>query len=148
VRTGERVGDLRVTGPAGVALEGGVIEGETTAGVIDEIPVLAVLGAASRQGLEIRDAAELRVKETDRIATVAENFGRMGVKVETFADGMRIPGGQKFQAAELDSFGDHRIAMAFVIAALAADGPSTMRNAEAASVSFPEFYDVLERLRT
>jgi 3-phosphoshikimate 1-carboxyvinyltransferase len=61
---------------------------------------------------------------------------------------MRIPGGQKFRAAELDSFGDHRIAMAFVIAALAADGPSTMRNAQAASVSFPEFYDVLERLRS
>jgi 3-phosphoshikimate 1-carboxyvinyltransferase len=147
-RNGERVGSLRVAGPAaGAALEGGVIEGETTAGVIDEIPVLAVLGAVSRQGLEIRDAAELRVKETDRIATVAENLGRMGVQVETAPDGMRIPGGQKFRAAELDSFGDHRIAMAFVIAALAADGPSTMRNAEATSVSFPEFYDVLERLR-
>jgi 3-phosphoshikimate 1-carboxyvinyltransferase len=149
VRNGERVGSLRVEGPAaGAALEGGVIEGETTAGVIDEIPVLAVLGAVSRQGLEIRDAAELRVKETDRIATVAENLARMGVQVETSPSGMRIPGGQKFRAAELDSFGDHRIAMAFVIAALAADGPSTMRNAQAASVSFPEFYDVLERLRS
>jgi 3-phosphoshikimate 1-carboxyvinyltransferase len=140
---------LRVTGPSSlVEIEGGVIAGETTAGVIDEIPVLAVLGAASRQGLEIRDAAELRVKETDRIATVAENFARMGVKVETAPDGMRIPGGQRFRAAELDSFGDHRIAMAFVVAALAADGSSVMRNAEAASVSFPEFYDVLERLRS
>jgi 3-phosphoshikimate 1-carboxyvinyltransferase len=147
-RNGEQVGDLRVIGPAaGAAIEGGVIEGETTAGVIDEIPVLAVLGAASRQGLEIRDAAELRVKETDRIATVAENLGRMGIQVETSPDGMRIPGHQPFHAAELDSFGDHRIAMAFVVAALAADGPSTMHNAEAASVSFPEFYDVLERLR-
>jgi 3-phosphoshikimate 1-carboxyvinyltransferase len=149
LRNGERVGDLRVTGPSSlVEIEGGVIAGETTAGVIDEIPVLAVLGAASRQGLEIRDAAELRVKETDRIATVAENFARMGVKVETAPDGMRIPGGQRFRAAELDSFGDHRIAMAFVVAALAADGSSVMRNAEAASVSFPEFYDVLERLRS
>jgi 3-phosphoshikimate 1-carboxyvinyltransferase len=148
VRNGERVGDLRVRGPrAGAALEGGVIEGEVTAGVIDEIPVLAVLGAASRRGLEIRDAAELRVKETDRIATVAENLGRMGIEVETSADSLRIPGGQKFRGAELDSFGDHRIAMAFVIAALAADGPSVMQGAEAASVSFPEFYDVLERLR-
>jgi 3-phosphoshikimate 1-carboxyvinyltransferase len=148
VRNGERVGDLRVLGPsAGAALEGGVIEGETTAGVIDEIPVLAVLGAASRRGLEIRDAAELRVKETDRIATVAENLGRMGIQVETSPDSLRIPGGQKFRGAELDSFGDHRIAMAFVIAALAADGPCVMQGAEAASVSFPEFYDVLERLR-
>ena len=146
---GERVGDLRITAPAaGAGLEGGVIEGEATAGVIDEIPVLAILGAASRRGLEIRDAAELRVKETDRIATIAENLGRMGVRVESAPDGMRIPGGQTFHAAELDSFGDHRIAMAFVVAALAADGASTMRNAEAASVSFPEFYEVLERLRT
>lgn len=148
VRGGEPVGDLRVRRPADAALEGGVIAGETTAGVIDEIPVLAVLGAASRQGLQIRDAAELRVKETDRIATVAENLGRMGVQVETSADAMRIPGGQKFRAAELDSFGDHRIAMAFAVAALAADGPCTMQGAEAASVSFPEFYDVLERLRS
>jgi 3-phosphoshikimate 1-carboxyvinyltransferase len=148
MRNGEPVGDLSVQGPsAGAALEGGVIEGETTAGVIDEIPVLAVLGAASRQGLEIRDAAELRVKETDRIATVAENLARMAVQVETSPDGMRIPGGQKFRAGELDSFGDHRIAMAFAIAALAADRPSTIHNAEAASVSFPEFYEVLEGLR-
>ncbi len=148
VRNGERVGDLRVQSPpGGAALEGGVIAGKMTAGVIDEVPVLAVLGAVSRQGLEIRDASELRVKETDRIATVAENLGRMGVAVETTADSMRIPGGQKFRGAELDSFGDHRIAMAFVIAALAADGPSTMRNAESASVSFPEFYDVLEGLQ-
>jgi 3-phosphoshikimate 1-carboxyvinyltransferase len=148
VRNGEPLGDLRVEQAASSAsLTGGVIAGETTAGVIDEIPVLAVLGAASREGLEIRDAAELRVKETDRIATVAENLGRMGVQVETFADGMRIPGNQEFHAAELDSFGDHRIAMAFAIAALAADGPCTLRNAEAASVSFPEFYEALERLR-
>jgi 3-phosphoshikimate 1-carboxyvinyltransferase len=147
-RNGELVGDLRVVGPvSGAAIEGGVIAGATTAGVIDEIPVLAVLGAASRRGLEIRDAAELRVKETDRIATVADNLGRMGIEVETAPAGMRIPGQQRFRAAELDSFGDHRIAMAFVVAALAADGPSIMHNAGAASVSFPEFYDVLERLR-
>jgi 3-phosphoshikimate 1-carboxyvinyltransferase len=125
-----------------------VIAGETTAGVIDEIPVLAVLGAHSQRGLEIRDAAELRVKETDRIATVAENLGRMGVEVEAGPDYLRIPGNQKVRAAELDSFGDHRIAMAFVVAALAADGPCTMRDAEAASVSFPEFYEVLDRLRS
>ncbi len=147
-RNGEIVGDLRVRRPSrGPAVEGGVIAGETTAGVIDEIPVLAVLGACSRQGLEIRDAAELRVKETDRIATVVENLGRMGVEVVAGPDFMKIPGGQKLRAAELDSFTDHRIAMAFVVAALAADGPCTMRGAEAASVSFPEFYDVLERLR-
>ena len=143
---GEPVGDLRVRGRtgAGPVLEGGVIQGETTAGVIDEIPILAVLGAASRQGLEIRDAAELRVKESDRIATVAENLKRMGVRVEVRDDGMAIPGRQAFQPAEVDSFGDHRIAMAFTIAALAAQGPCQINAAEAASVSFPEFYQLLE----
>ncbi len=145
VEHGEPVGDLRVAGRAGngPVLDGGVIEGETTVGVIDEIPILAVLGAASRQGLDIRDAAELRVKETDRIATVAENLRRMGIHVEVRDDGMTIPGGQAFEAAELDSFGDHRIAMAFTIAALAAKGSCSMRGAEAASVSFPQFYDLL-----
>ena len=148
-RHGEPVGDLLVKGAeAGseATLKGGVIAGETAAGVIDEIPMLAVLGAASEEGLTIRDAAELRVKETDRIATVAENLKRLGVEVEVFDDGMRIPGRQSFQAGELDSFGDHRIAMAFSVAALCADGPSVMSGAEAASVSFPEFYAVLERL--
>ena len=130
------------------SLSGGVIDGATTAGVIDEIPMLAVLGAVSREGLTIRDAAELRVKETDRIATVAGNLGRMGIEVEVHDDGMRIPGRQRFQAAKLDSFGDHRIAMAFAVAALCADGPSVIANAEAASVSFPEFYDVLNEIST
>jgi 3-phosphoshikimate 1-carboxyvinyltransferase len=143
----EPLGTLVVRGQDSAAtpvLRGGVIEGSLTAGVIDEIPMLAVLGAASLEGLEIRDAKELRFKETDRIATVADNLARMGIKVEAFDDGMRIPGGQRFQPTELDSFGDHRIAMAFAVAALRAPEPSTMLNAEAANVSFPEFYDLLE----
>jgi 3-phosphoshikimate 1-carboxyvinyltransferase len=144
-QAGEVIGTLVVRNTeGGTLLEGGKIEGEMTAGVIDEIPMLAVLGAMSREGLEIRDAAELRVKETDRIATVADNLGRMGVRVEVFDDGMKIPGRQTFQTAALDSFGDHRIAMAFAVAALKASGPRKIDNAEAASVSFPEFYDLLE----
>ena len=111
-------------------------------------PVLAVLGARSREGLTVRDASELRIKETDRIATVADNFRRMGVSMEVAPDGFHIPGGQKFSAAELDSHGDHRIAMAFAVAALAAEGECAIRNAEAASVSYPEFFDTLESLRT
>jgi 3-phosphoshikimate 1-carboxyvinyltransferase len=137
---GELIGDLRVRH---AAIRGGVIESALTAAVIDEIPVLAVLGAASEEGLTIRDAGELRVKETDRIATVADNFRRMGVQVEETPDGMVIPGRQKFRAGTFDSFGDHRIAMAFSVAALAADGPSTIENAGAASVSFPEFFSIL-----
>jgi 3-phosphoshikimate 1-carboxyvinyltransferase len=140
---GELIGDLLVShGP----VRGGVIEGAMTAALIDEIPVLAVLGAASEKGLDVRDAAELRVKETDRIAAVADNLRRMGVTVETRDDGMRIPGGQRFQAAELDSFGDHRIAMAFSVAALASPGGCVIHDAGAAAVSFPEFYDTLRQI--
>jgi 3-phosphoshikimate 1-carboxyvinyltransferase len=140
---GELIGNLRVRGQRA---RGGLIEKGLTAALIDEIPALAVLGAASSEGLEVRDAAELRVKETDRIATVAKNFRRMGVEIEERPDGFRVPGNQKFHAASLDSFGDHRIAMAFAVAALAADGPCEINDAEAASVSFPEFYDTLKEI--
>jgi len=140
---GELAGDLLVSGGH---VRGGLIEKGATAAVIDEIPVLAVLGAASEEGIEVRDAAELRVKETDRIATVAENLGRMGVAVETTPDGMRIPGRQRFRGATLDSFGDHRIAMAFSVAALAAGGECFIEGAEAAVVSFPGFFDVLRQV--
>ncbi len=139
---GEPIGDIRVRY---AEVKGGVIEGDMTAAVIDEIPVLAVLGAASQEGLTIRDAAELRVKETDRIATVATNLRQMGMQVTETPDGMHIPGNQVFRAATFDSFGDHRIAMAFAVAALRADGESKLDNAEAASVSFPEFYDLLDQ---
>jgi 3-phosphoshikimate 1-carboxyvinyltransferase len=115
--------------------------------LIDEIPVRAVLGAASQQGLTIRDAGELRIKETDRIATIADNLRRMGVRLEETADGLVIGGEQKFHAAELDSFGDHRIAMAFTVAALCADGESVIQGAEAAAVSFPEFFETLHGVR-
>ncbi len=136
---GEPIGDLRVTSGK---TKGGLLEGAMTAALIDEIPVLAVLGAA-RGGLEVRDASELRVKETDRIATIAENFARMGVEIEVRPDGFRVEGGQNFRPATLDSFHDHRIAMAFAVAALAADGDCQIDRAEAASVSFPEFYQFL-----
>ena len=140
---GELIGDIEVRY---APVRGGVIDKELTAALIDEIPVLAVLGAASQEGLVISDAQELRIKETDRIATVAENFKRMGIEVEVTPDGMRIPGKQKFRAAAFDSFGDHRIAMAFAVAALAGDGESTIDNAEAASVSFPEFWNILQQI--
>ena len=128
-------------------IRGGVIEKDLTAALIDEIPVLTVLGAASEEGLIVRDAAELRVKETDRIATTADNLRRMGVEAEIFADGLRVPGKQTFHAAEFESFGDHRIAMAFAVAALSAAGESTIHGAEAAAVSFPEFFKLLASLR-
>jgi 3-phosphoshikimate 1-carboxyvinyltransferase len=140
---GELVGDLVVEHSA---LRGGVIEGALTAALIDEIPVLAVLGAATEEGLTVRDASELRIKETDRIRTVVDNLRRMGVEAEELPDGMVIPGRQKFHAAEFDSYGDHRIAMAFAVAALRGDGESVIEGAEAASVSFPGFWETLRAI--
>jgi 3-phosphoshikimate 1-carboxyvinyltransferase len=141
-QNGELVGEIRVEYSE---LQGGVIEGALTAALIDEIPVLAVLGAVTEQGMTVKDAGELRIKETDRIHTVTENLRRLGVKAEETSDGMIIPGRQKFRAAAFDSFGDHRVAMAFAVAALRADGESVIEGAEAASVSFPEFWNTMAR---
>ena len=140
---GEIVGDIQIKY---APVKGGVLEGAMTAALIDEIPVLSVLGAVSEEGLTVKDAKELRVKETDRIATVAENMKRMGIEIEVAPDGFHIPGKQKFKAAQCDSFHDHRIAMAFAIAGLAADGTTLIDRAEAANVSFPEFYNTIEQL--
>jgi 3-phosphoshikimate 1-carboxyvinyltransferase len=140
---GELIGTLQVRHSH---IRGGVIEGPLAAALIDEIPVLAVLGATSEAGLVVKDAAELRVKETDRIATIAENLRRMGVSIDVAADGFTVAGKQSLQAAELDSFGDHRIAMAFAVAALAAGGECVIHNAAAASVSYPEFYATLREI--
>lgn len=140
---GELIGNLRVKTSK---WKGGVIEGALTAALIDEIPALAVLGAASQNGLIVKDASELRVKETDRIATLETNFKKMGIRIETTQDGFQIAGQQKFHASEVDSVGDHRIAMAFAVAALAADGPCTILNSDAAGVSFPEFFDTLHQI--
>jgi 3-phosphoshikimate 1-carboxyvinyltransferase len=140
---GELVGDIVVEYSP---VRGGTIEGALAAALIDEIPILAVLGAASEEGLTVRNADELRIKETDRIRTIVENLRRMGVPTEELPDGFVVPGRQKFHAAEFESYGDHRIAMAFAVAALAADGESVIQGAEAASVSFPEFWETLRRL--
>jgi 3-phosphoshikimate 1-carboxyvinyltransferase len=140
VEAGEPVGDIVVRSSA---VRGGEIAKDLTAALIDEIPVLAVLGALSENGLIVRDASELRIKETDRIAAIAENLRTMGAEVEESPDGLRIAGRQRLRGAEVDSKGDHRIAMAFAVAALAADGDTRIGKADAASVSFPEFYDIL-----
>lgn len=140
---GELIGALQVKSSR---ITGGTIEGATTAALIDEIPILAVLGALSEQGLIVRDAGELRVKETDRIETIAAGLRAMGAEVKTTQDSLEIPGRQSLKAAEIQSRGDHRIAMAFSIAALAASGPSIIHDCDAASVSFPEFYATLKNI--
>src|SRR5450631_432341 len=138
---GELVGTIEARGSA---WKGGVIAGADTAALIDEIPVLAAVAPYSEGGLEVCDAKELRVKESDRIAAVATNLRKMGAEVEERPDGLRIPGGQHLQGAELDSFGDHRIAMAFAVAALRAEGETTILGADAAGVSYPTFFADLE----
>jgi 3-phosphoshikimate 1-carboxyvinyltransferase len=142
---GEIVGDLAVKG---ASLKGGVIEGQQIPLVIDELPMLAALGPYTEQGIEIRDAAELRVKETDRIAALAENLRRMGATVEERQDGLRVEGRQagRLRGAEIEPYGDHRIAMAFAVAALAAEGATVIRDADCAGVSYPAFFDDLERV--
>jgi 3-phosphoshikimate 1-carboxyvinyltransferase len=142
---GEIVGDLAVKG---ASLKGGVIEGEQVPLVIDELPMLAALGPYTEQGIEIRDAAELRVKESDRIAALAENLRRMGATVEERPDGLRVEGRAtgKLRAAEIEPYGDHRIAMAFAVAALGANGTTIIRDADCTAVSYPGFFDDLDRV--
>jgi len=137
---GELIGTIEVRG---AAWKGGAISGADTAALIDEIPVLAATAPCTENGLEVRDAKELRVKESDRIAAVAINLRKMGAEVEERPDGLRIPGRQRLHGAELDSFGDHRIAMAFAIAALRADGETVISGADAAGVSYPSFFSDL-----
>jgi 3-phosphoshikimate 1-carboxyvinyltransferase len=108
--------------------------------------VLAALAPYTADGIEVRDAAELRVKESDRIATVANNLRKMGAEVDERADGLRIPGKQKLHGGEVDSHGDHRVAMAFAVAALRAQGETTIHGADAAGVSYPAFFQDLERV--
>jgi 3-phosphoshikimate 1-carboxyvinyltransferase len=137
---GELVGTVEARG---ATWKGGTIAGADTAALIDEIPVLAAVAPYTENGIEVRDAKELRVKESDRIAAVATNLHKMGAEVEERPDGLRIPGRQRLHGAELDSFGDHRIAMAFAVAALRAEGETTIRGADAAGVSYPAFFQDL-----
>lgn len=123
----------------GGELQGTVIEGKEIPNVIDELPILAVAGALAQGKTIIRDAGELRVKETDRIAAVAGNLRLMGVTVGEFPDGMEITGGMTLHGAELTSFGDHRIAMAFAIAGLFAEGETVIRDTSCISTSYPGF---------
>jgi 3-phosphoshikimate 1-carboxyvinyltransferase len=140
---GELIGTIEARG---AAWTGAVIAGADTAALIDEIPVLAAIAPYTQDGLEVRDAKELRVKESDRIAAVAANLRKMGAEVEERPDGLRIPGGQHLHGAELDSFGDHRIAMAFAVAALRAEGETTILGADAAGVSYPAFFEELRNV--
>jgi len=148
MRDGELVGDLAVRH---APLKGGGIASAQVAEMIDELPMMAALGPYTEEGIEIRDAKELRVKESDRIATLAEGLRQMGAAVEEFSDGMRVEGRAsgkgKLRGAKVDPHGDHRIAMALAVAALGAEGETRIKDGDCAAVSFPEFFDKLEQLR-
>jgi len=140
----EPVADIRVKGGLGAddpAVK--TVKGHMIANLIDEIPILAVLGTQITGGVQIRDAAELRVKETDRIAAVCRNLELMGAEVEEYDDGFRV-GPARLRGATVESYGDHRIAMAFAVAGIFADGETEIVGADCAAVSFPGFFETLE----
>lgn len=140
---GELLGDLHVESSQ---LRGGEIPAVAIPGLIDELPVLSVLGTQTDEGLAFRGAGELRVKESDRLAAVAENLRRMGAEVEEYPDGLRVAGRQTLRGAEIDPHGDHRIAMAFAVAGLLAQGTTTLKDSACVDVSFPGFFDILARI--
>jgi 3-phosphoshikimate 1-carboxyvinyltransferase len=120
------------------------LRGAVVSQLIDELPVLAVLGTQVQGGLSIRDAKELRVKETDRIAATVLNLRAMGAQVLEHEDGLTVRGGARLRGARIRTHGDHRIAMAFTIAALIAEGESELDDADCVRISFPEFFQLLE----
>ena len=141
----ELIGTVQITSPE-EGLRSTEVSGSLSAQLIDELPVLAAIAPYTSGGIRIRDAKELRVKESDRIALVAQNLRAMGAEVAEFEDGLDVPGGQSLHGAAIDSGGDHRIAMAFSVAALRAEGETLIQGAESAAISFPEFFDLLDRV--
>jgi 3-phosphoshikimate 1-carboxyvinyltransferase len=141
---GEPIGNIEIHG---APLKGTTILESEVPNLIDEIPVIAVAAALAEGRTIIRNARELRVKETDRITTVVDNLRAMGVPVQEFEDGMEIAGGQPLRGAVIDSFGDHRIAMAFAIAGLFAKGETVIRNTDCVNTSYPGFIHHLEAIR-
>ena len=139
----ELIGAVRVAAPDH-GLSSTSVTGALAAQLIDELPVLAAIAPYTQGGIRIRDAKELRVKESDRIALVVQNLRAMGAEVTEYEDGMDVPGRQKLHGAIVESGGDHRIAMAFSIAALRAEGDTLIRGSESVAISFPEFYDLLD----
>jgi 3-phosphoshikimate 1-carboxyvinyltransferase len=142
----EPVGDLRIRQSETVVPDSGSmrVDKSMVVDLIDELPLLGVIGSQSPGGLVIQDATELRAKESDRIAATVTNLRAMGAQVEEVSDGFSVDGPVQLRGARLESFGDHRIAMAFSVAALVADGESEINGSECVEISFPGFFDCLE----
>jgi 3-phosphoshikimate 1-carboxyvinyltransferase len=139
----EPIGNIHVTGKLKSVETPINLSGSAISQTIDELPLLAVMGSQTRGGIEIRDAEELRLKESDRIAATAKNLRAMGVPVKEFDDGMKVSPA-RLRGARIESHGDHRIVMAFTIAALLAEGESEIDETNCVGVSFPEFFETLE----
>lgn len=142
--SGEPTADLLVKYSS---LHGTTVEGDIIPTLIDELPMIAVMAAFAEGTTVIKDAAELKVKESDRITVMVENLSRMGVDIEGTNDGMIIHGGKTVHGAEIDSYLDHRIAMSFAVAALAAEGTTTIKDADCVRISYPNFYEDLFSLQ-
>jgi 3-phosphoshikimate 1-carboxyvinyltransferase len=142
-KNSELVGTVQISAPP-QGLGSTEVSGALAAQLIDELPVLAAIAPYTGGGIRIRDAKELRVKESDRIALIVKNLRAMGAEVAEFEDGLDVPGGQTLHGAVIDSGGDHRIAMAFSVAALRAQGETLIQGAESAAISFPEFFNLLD----
>ncbi|MRH42408.1 3-phosphoshikimate 1-carboxyvinyltransferase [Aquibacillus halophilus] len=140
---GEPIGSISIKSSS---LKGTVIEGDIIPRMIDEIPIIALLASQAEGETIIRDAEELRYKETDRIESVVKTMQAFGVKIEGTSDGMIIAGESSLQGAEVDSYGDHRIGMMIAVASLIANGPVTLENAECIAVSYPKFFSDLEEI--
>jgi 3-phosphoshikimate 1-carboxyvinyltransferase len=140
---GEPFGTIEIEG---TSLKATRIAGKEIPNVIDELPVLAVAAALAEGTTIISDAAELRVKETDRLAAIASHLKAMGVPVVENPDGLEITGGKPLQGARLDSLGDHRIAMAFAIAGMFAEGETVITGTECVNTSYPGFYELLQKV--
>jgi len=149
-KSNEPVGSIEVRGaanqPGTSAPAPFLITGSLIPQLIDELPLLAVVGSQIEGGIEIRGAKELRVKESDRIATTVRNLRAMGAEVEEFADGLRVAGRVQLRGASIEPYGDHRIAMAFTVASLLAEGETEINDAGCVAVSFPEFFELLESI--
>jgi len=137
-------GTINVRGRLTGTATGQTLSGAMIPSLIDELPLLAVVGSQIEGGIQIRDAAELRLKESDRLATTAANLRAMGAEVEEFDDGLAVSGRTRLHGAAIDAHGDHRIAMAFSVAALIAEGETEIAGAECVAISFPEFFTLLE----
>ena len=141
---GELIGNLKIWHQP---LKGVIIDENDVPGLIDELPIIAILATQANGRTEVSGAEELRVKECDRIHALCKNLKKMGADIEELQDGFIINGPTPLKGANIETFHDHRIAMAFTIAGLVTNGDIVLDHPECASISFPEFYDVLENLK-